>query len=354
MSLNKSQQLKDCINPLLFAMRDFSEQSVRTQTEKLLIPECHIKMCFPFGEIKGIESYFDTVYKPLLNAFPNLERRDLIVLAGETPEGSDWVACMGNYFGTFVAPFLEILPTGHLTHMRFHEFYRFEKGKVVEIQLIWDLPELMMQSNSWPMAPQLGKLLCTPGPITGDGLMTEGDGNKSMLRIKNMLTDLCKHPTDPNPKIMSLEKHWHPRFNWYGPAGIGASRGISGFRNWHQIPFLKAMPDRTVDDKSDLHSEWKADTHWIAEGLYVCETGWPNMQMRLNFDGWMGIAPVNKEIFLRSLDFWKLGEDGLIRENWVLVDLLDMYDQIGIDVFQRLRELNKSKAPGVINIDENY
>ena len=354
MSLNKSQQLKDCINPLLFAMRDFSEQSVRTQTEKLLIPECHIKMCFPFGEIKGIESYFDTVYKPLLNAFPNLERRDLIVLAGETPEGSDWVACMGNYFGTFVAPFLEILPTGHLTHMRFHEFYRFEKGKVVEIQLIWDLPELMMQSNSWPMAPQLGKLLCTPGPITGDGLMTEGDGNKSMLKVKNMLTDLCKHPTDPNPKIMSLEKHWHPRFNWYGPAGIGASRGISGFRNWHQIPFLKAMPDRTVDDKSDLHSEWKADTHWIAEGLYVCETGWPNMQMRLNFDGWMGIAPVNKEIFLRSLDFWKLGEDGLIRENWVLVDLLDMYDQIGIDVFERLRELNKSKAPGVINIDENY
>ena len=354
MSLNKSQQLKDCIYPLLFAMRDFSEQSVRMQTEKLLIPECHIKMCFPFGEIKGIESYFDTVYKPLLNAFPNLERRDLIVLAGETPEGSDWVACMGNYFGTFVAPFLEILPTGHLTHMRFHEFYRFEKGKVVEIQLIWDLPELMMQSNSWPMAPQLGKLLCTPGPITGDGIMTEGDGNKSMLRVKNMLTDLCKHPTDPNPKIMSLEKHWHPRFNWYGPAGIGASRGISGFRNWHQIPFLKAMPDRTVDDKSDLHSEWKADTHWIAEGLYVCETGWPNMQMRLNFDGWMGIAPVNKEIFLRSLDFWKLGEDGLIRENWVLVDLLDMYDQIGIDVFQRLRELNKSKAPGVINIDENY
>ena len=204
------------------------------------------------------------------------------------------------------------------------------------------------------MAPQLGKFICTPGPLTGDGLTAEGDGNKSMLKIKNMLTDLCKHPSDPNPKIMSLEKHWHPRFNWYGPAGIGSSRGISGFRNWHQIPFLKAMPDRTVDDKSDLHSEWKADTHWIAEGLYVCETGWPNMQMRLNFDGWMGIAPVNKEIFLRSLDFWKLGGDGLIRENWVLVDILDMYDQIGIDVFQRLRELNKSRSPSAINIDENY
>ena len=78
------------------------------------------------------------------------------------------------------------------------------------------------------------------------------------------------------------------------------------------------------------------------------------MQMSLDFDGWMGIAPVNKEIFLRSLDFWRLGEDGLIRENWVLVDILDMYDQVGIDVFQRLRELNKSRSLANINIDENY
>jgi hypothetical protein len=78
------------------------------------------------------------------------------------------------------------------------------------------------------------------------------------------------------------------------------------------------------------------------------------MQMSLNFDGWLGIAPVNKEIFLRSLDFWKLEEDGLIRENWVLVDLLDMYNQVGIDVFQRLRELNKSKSLGDVNMDENY
>ena len=103
--LNKSEKLKNYISPLLFAMRDFSDQSVHGEIEKLLVPECQIKMCFPFGEIKGAEKYFDNTYKPLLRAFPNLERRDLIILAGETPEGSDWVACMGNYFGTFVSPF---------------------------------------------------------------------------------------------------------------------------------------------------------------------------------------------------------------------------------------------------------
>ncbi|MEM8591657.1 MAG: polyketide cyclase, partial [Pseudomonadota bacterium] len=38
------------------------------------------------------------------------------------------------------------------------------------------------------------------------------------------------------------------------------------------------------------------------------------------------------------LDFWRI-ENGLIRENWVLVDLIDLYQQLGIDVFARMEEL---------------
>ena len=54
---------------------------------------------------------------------------------------------------------------------------------------------------------------------------------------------------------------------------------------------------------------------------------------------------LGKEITMRSLDFWRV-ENGLIRENWVMVDLLDMYDQIGVDVFARLREFNKRRVIG--------
>jgi len=39
---------------------------------------------------------------------------------------------------------------------------------------------------------------------------------------------------------------------------------------------------------------------------------------------------------MRSLDFWRC-ENGLIREIWVLIDLLYMNDQIGVDVFSRMR-----------------
>ena len=69
------------------------------------------------------------------------------------------------------------------------------------------------------------------------------------------------------------------------------------------------------------------------------------MIQTLTDDGWMGIAPAGRRITMRSLDFWRI-EDGLIRENWVLVDLLDAYRQLGVDVFARLREFNKARGAG--------
>ena len=140
---------------------------------------------------------------------------------------------------------------------------------------------------------------------------------------------------------MEAERFWHPRMNWYGPSGIGSTRGIAGFRAWHQVPFLNALPDRTGGTSGEL------DSHFIAEGAYVAVTGWPNMQMTVTGDGWLGIAPAGQFITMRSLDFWRC-ENGKIRENWVLVDLLDVFAQLNVDVLARLREFGKARVPGAI------
>ena len=50
---------------------------------------------------------------------------------------------------------------------------------------------------------------------------------------------------------------------------------------------------------------------------------------------------------MKSLDFWRV-EDGKIRENWVMVDLLDAYKQLGVDVFARMGEFNKLRVAGRI------
>ena len=213
--------------------------------------------------------------------------------------------------------------------MRFHEFYRIENNAVIEMQALWDIPEMMMQANAWPMSPSLGREWHVPGPATQDGLH-QNDYHDDLTRFSrqhviDMLTALKRHPLSGGPEEMEMEKYWHPKMNWYGPSGIGTCRGIAGFRHWHQIPFLNAMPDRGqyVDEIT---------YHFFAQNNFVAVTGWPNMIQTLSHDGWLGIAPVNKKITMRSLDFWRI-ENGLIRENWVMVDLLHMYDQLGVDVF---------------------
>lgn len=338
-------QLKQCLAPYRLATASFDIDAVSLTMEALFAPTAVVRLCHPFGTVTGPGDYIDTALLPLQNSLPDLERRDLIVMAGITGDGQAWVGTMGNYMGTFLSPFLGIPPTGRLAHMRYHEYFRIARGKVVEVQAIWDLPKLMMQANAWPMAPQLGAFLCTPAPMSGNGLTISGDGQAALNLVVSMLADLLRYPAEPDPAAMRLEHYWHPRFNWYGPAGIGTARGIAGFRHWHQIPFLKAMPDRGLDNSTDLMS------HWIAEGNYVCETGWPNMRMTLTGDGWMGIAPPGKKVELRSLDFWRL-EEGRIRENWVLIDLLDLYRQIGVDVLGRLREFNKGRSIRPIHLPD--
>jgi predicted ester cyclase len=341
MPFDVHEENKTLLTPLRKAQADFDAQKVRTALKGICSADLVVRMCFPFNDITGSADFYASCYEPLLRAFPNLERRDWIVISGSDGNGKDWVGCGGHYVGTFVNPFLDIPPTGHLAHMRFHEFYRFENGKVVEVQAIWDIPELMLQSGVWPMIPSLGREFCVPGPATCDGLQSgerdESLSNASLDHVIAMLTDL-KHVPDGPEEAMNMPHYWHEKMNWYGPAGTGTARGHRGFRNWHQIPFITGMPDRgKYPDKTEFH--------FFAENAYVGVTGWPDMHQTLSHGGWYGIPPLGKKVDMRSLDFWRLEvcDDGIqrIRENWVLWDMLDVYNQIGVDVFARMKELSR-------------
>ncbi len=339
---------KDLIAPLRAAVYDFEEETVRAALGAVSAPGAIFRLCHPFGDSTGPDAFYDTAYAGLAAAWPDLERRDYIVMAGPDEHGADWVGCGGYYTGTFLAPWLDIPPTGHTVAMRFHEFFRIEDGRVAEFQALWDIPEVMMQANAWPMAPSLGLEWHVPGPATEDGLVpgpydTER-AEASRQGVIVMLNSRQRNPSLGGPEVMEMERFWHPRMSWYGPAGIGTGRGIAGFRHWHQIPFLNAMPDRGqyLDEIT---------YHFFGDGDYVAVTGWPNMVQTITQDGWMGIAPSGKRITMRSLDFWRI-EAGRVRENWVLVDLLDAYRQLGVDVFARLREFNKARSMAPIDLPD--
>lgn len=337
MTIDLHTRNKLALSAVRQAQYDFDPSSVQASLRAAFLPDAQVFLATPFEELEGAQGLYEQAYAPLHRAIPDLERRDMIVVAGPSPLGAEWVGCCGYYTGTFVRPWLDIPPTGHQVAMRFHEFYRMQEGRVAQMQALWDIPELMLQARAWPMAPALGREWHVPGPATQDGLIPgprdSAASERSLKLVVEMLAGLSRFATD-GVAAMQLEKFWHPRCNWYGPCGIGTARGIEGFRNWHQIPFLNGMPDRQG-------SGGKGE--FFADGNYVAVTGWPNMRATITGDGWMGIAPAHQKITMRSLDFWRC-ENGLIRENWVLVDLLHVYRQIGVDVLARMREFNKARA----------
>ena len=320
------------------ALYDLDPAALPRQLEELFAPDALIQLGCPHDSMTGPAALWQQAYQPLLQAIPDLERRDYIVMSGPD-EDEAWLACAGYYTGVFENPWLDIPATRQLVTMRFSEFFRINNDKIVAMHGLWDIPELMLQARAWPMAPSLGRDIHVPGPATQDGLIRGPydplRAATSMKLVNDMLEGLGKY-AEGGTEAMQLDRYWHPKMNWYGPAGIGSNRRLSGFRNWHQIPFLAGLPNRGSNtDKPHRQC-------YFADGDYVAFCGFNAMHMNVSGDGWMGIVPGDQRITMTSLDFWRC-EAGRIRENWVLVDLLDVYRQLGVDVFRRMREFSADR-----------
>jgi len=274
-------QNKAAVKALARNLYNFDEQAVRAEFDRLLAADAVCHFGYPVGDVAGPQLY-DAVFAPLVTALPDVERRDLICIAGADHLGHQWVGCAGYYLGRFMTPFRGIPPTGQIIHLRFHEFFRFDRGRIVEIQAVWNLPDVIMQAGVWPMGPSLGREWHVPGPASQDGLNVAADTPEqtaaSCQHVVDMLTAMQRYPEQGGPEVMELDKYWHPHFSWYGPSGIGSSRGVDGFRRWHQTPFLNVMPDRG-------HYPKDTTLHFSAEGPYVAVTGWPNMAQTLTSGG---------------------------------------------------------------------
>lgn len=280
----------------------------------------------PLNDQLGAQALGAAVWEPLVRAFPDLDRRDDIVIAGEF-NGGVWVASTGNYVGNFLAPWLGIAPSGRVASLRFGEFCRVEDGLVREAYVIFDLPDLMRQCGCWPLAPSLGVMHTVPGPATHDGVHAgphDADASqRSLVLVESMIAGLMRYD-GMDLASMEQERYWHPDFMWYGPGGIGTSKGHAAYRREHQAPFLGAFPDRVGGDHKAR----------LGEGMYVASTGWPSVRATHVGGGWLGLPPTGRRVGMRVMDFWRRDGD-LLAENWVLIDMLDLLNQMGVDVLAR-------------------
>lgn len=327
-------ELKKSLRARLCALAEATPQTLTARLDALYHPDAEWRGSHPLNEMQGREAIAAKVWNPLFHAFPDLERRD-VILVGDTWNNTTMIAALGHYCGTFSRDWLTIPATGRSIYLRYGEVHEVREGRITRSSVLIDVLDVIRQAGFWPVAPSLGPEEQWPAPITGDGIvLTEQDPAHSAASLAQTLA-MHKTLGDYNDEdrrgregllTMPQKEHWHPRMMWYGPAGIGTARGLAGFVDIHQLPFRLAFPNR------------KGGNHYIriGDGPYSVTGGWPSVYARHLGGNFMGLSPTGRDVTMRVMDFY-LHHEGLIRENWVPLDILNLLLQMDIDVMARLQ-----------------
>jgi hypothetical protein len=333
----------------LAALAEAPPDRLEAALSALAAPDAQWRAAHPLNIQQGHGPALATIWGPLRRALPDLERRDLIFVAGSY-QGRTLVAALGHYCGTMRGDWLGIPATNRSLTLRYGEVWQLDPaGRVVQANLLWDVLDVMRQAGVWPLPPSLGIAEMWQAPLTADGLrLTPSDPAESRASIEQTLAMHKTLAEFDDPGALSREalvampqrEHWHPKMMWYGPAGIGTTRGLDGFVDGHQLPFRIAFhrPQGTFEQVTAERARNGAG-HYIriGDGPYSVTGGWPSVYAVHNGGGFCGMPPSGRPVFMRVMDFY-LHHEGRIRENWVPLDMLDLFRQMGVDLLARMHE----------------
>lgn len=298
-------------------------------------PDLVWEVSHPVNRLEGIDAVTKNFVTPLRNALSHLRRRDEIFIGGQNRVcDGQWVASVTHYVGNFKAPLYGISPNDRLVFLRSGEFYRIENGKIVEAKIIIDFLDLIRQAGRFPLPYRLGNEMMFPGPATHDGVLPTSPENseKSIDLVDAMLADLVDYDeeTFESRRQTGEEGYWHDDMLWYGPGGIGSNYRWDGFLKDHREPFLRAFPDRKGGNSYCR----------FGDGDYAAISGWPSMTMTHKGE-YLGVAATDNKLTLRVMDFYRCAGDKIM-ENWVLLDYLDLFQQMGVDLIAKAERLQRA------------
>ena len=292
----------------------------------------------PIGDMHGASAFIERYLAPFMRSFPDFTRETFIFFGGESNgridgdtslDGRHWVTGTGNLVGTFAEDFLGIPATGEQVSIRWGDFTRLEDGEVVEVFFLIDVVDLMEQAGIHVLPPPRGAPGMYPPPDKDDGVIHEDQplavSEHSLDHIRRFIFDGLNAFDQDDLTSMGMADWFHRDLRWYGPGGIGACLSFREFEDFHQAPWLAAYPDRSVQDLDAL----------FAEGVYSGAPGWAGV-LATHTGPYLGVDATGNSIEFNGLDWWKRDGEEYV-ENWVFVDMVHLFEQFGIDLFERMR-----------------
>ncbi len=290
----------------------------------------------PINQLNGIDAVNSKFWQPLLTSFPDIKRESYIFFGGKSSgrvdgqfDGREWVCGLGHFTGTFQEDWLTIPATGKETQIRWSEFCRMDEGKIVEIHILLDVPDVMQQAGFPVLPPDRGAIGLWPPPRAGNGILLtaqdEQETQQSLQLIRAMIYEGLNKFDESELESMGMAQFFHPQLQWYGPSGIGGCRSLKEFEDFHQKHWLHAFPDRQVQDLDSL----------FVEGHYMGASSFPGV-LATHTGQYLDCPATGNQISFNGIDIW-VREGDMLVENWVFVDLIDVFLQFGIDLFDRMR-----------------
>ena len=130
-------------------------------------------------------------------------------------------------------------------------------------------------------------------------------------------------------EVGATPEFWTQDMVWRGPAGLGTHHGAAAFEQNIRAPFIAAFPDKVAVDEARVFGD-----------DFVASAGYQDTTFA---EDWLGIPATGEKVRVRYMDVWRV-EDGKLKEDWVLIDILGVLEQAGYDVNKVLRFVG-SKDP---------
>lgn len=327
-----SQPHKLLIRMLYQALDAAAPAEVADICARRLAPDFHWHGGDPFGQTHDPATYARTFWDPLKTAIPDLARQTHIFMAGtsnaregQAQDGTQWVAGTGYFTGTATTSFLGIPVTDHPLRIRWGEFFRIDDGQITYAQTILDFVDWFDQIGHPVLPRPRGAAHVYPAPTGYDGVLHDAQDLTETLTTLTLGREFIfgglNAFDETDLTSMGMAKFFHANVKWYGPGGIGACLSLQEFEDLHQQPWLIAFPDRKVLHLESLFAE---DTMLAASG--------PRGVIATQTGPYLGHPASGNKIEVSGIDFWRR-EGNQFVENWVFVDMIHLFRQMGVDLF---------------------
>lgn len=277
----------------------------------------------PFDDLDA-SAVADDWFAPMHDALGLVACHLAIVAAAPGPDDATTVSVTGHLRGVQRSRWLGIEAVGWPVSLRFGAIHRvLPDGRVGESWVLLDILDLAARAGVENLPGRYDRHPVPdptrPEPPASAEVASASESERSLALVEAMIDGLMQYDGE-DLRSMGMERFWSPDMRWYGPGGIGSSRGLRGFEDIHQRAFLAAFPDRVGGGKAHVAR--------LADGDIVATGGWPSVRATFDAAPYLGVPPNGARIGMRVMDWWRR-EGDLLAENWVLIDMIDLLEQLG-------------------------